>query len=550
MTRWLPVPTARPAWRIWNVWNARNVWSIRLRRGCRHVGQWAGRWLLGLAAVSLATSGWAEIEMQEETRDDAGFGPVKVFYASDEPKGVTLLISDADGWNSDLDNAARAIAKLDYVVAGVALDQYLARLRQASAACADPAADLDRLNRLIEQHYPLALHQPPVLLGRGAGAALGYVALTHGPEDRFHAGVAVDFCPRSPLPKPLCLGAGTVGPPEPTELPLRPTARLSTTWFIFQHRPACDQATTTTFLQAVSQARPTTIADAPNPQTWLPQVSALLQWLDPGIARQVQPDAKSSDLPLTEIPATGGPDRPQLAVMFSGDGGWAMLDRAVTAELGKNGLATVGWDSLSYFWKARQPEEVALDLEQTLNHYLEAWRKSRVVLIGYSFGADVLPAVINRLPETLRARIDLVALLGLSSHASFAFRLSNWISDAPDQGDQPVQPEMAKLTPLKRLCIYGQAETDDLCPALADLGVITAPMPGDHHFDEDYPGVAQRILAQLPVPTTGPSPPPSAAPTSTPASASTPAAPTSTPAAATPAMTPQSPAAPPAPTKP
>ena len=183
--------------------------------------------------------------------------------------------------------------------------------------------------------------------------------------------------------------------------------------------------------------------------------------------------------------------------MFSGDGGWALLDRAVTAELAKNGLSTIGWDSLSYFWKARQPDEVALDLERALRYYLDAWKKNRIVLIGYSFGADALPAVVNRLPRELRDRIDLIALLGLSDYASFKFSLKDWISDKPDATDQPVRPELEKLGGVKRLCIHGADEADATCPKLTDLGVIAEKMPGDHHFDEDYPGVAQRILDQL-----------------------------------------------------
>ena len=203
-------------------------------------------------------------------------------------------------------------------------------------------------------------------------------------------------------------------------------------------------------------------------------------------------------IPLTEVPVTGGPDRPQLAVMLSGDGGWALLDRSMTAELAKNGLPVIGWDSLSYFWKARQPDEVALDLERTLRQYLDTWKKERIVLIGYSFGADALPAIANRLPPALRARIDLMVFLGLSDNASFEFHLSDWISDNPDEGDQPVRPELAKLSTIKRLCIYGAEEEDASCPKLADLGIIVQQMPGDHHFDEDYPGVARRILDQLP----------------------------------------------------
>ncbi len=453
-------------------------------------------WLI----AALAAAG-ARAEPVEETLDDAGFGKLAVYRATDEPKGVLLFASGAGGWSAELTAAAREMAKLDYVVAAINLDEYSTRLERSDGACADLSLDLDRLNRLLEQRYPIETHQPPVLLGYGAGATLVYTALAQAPVERFHAGLGVDFCPELPLRKPLCKGpANLESAPRPDNkgVLLKPIARMPTTWFVFQNRPACDAGATGQFVKSIQLVRLSELPGLGGVKTWQPQVAALLQWLDPSIVKQVQPDASVSGVPLTEVPATDGPDRPHLAVMLSGDGGWALLDRAVTAELAKNGLPTVGLDSLSYFWKARQPDEVALDLERVLRYYLALWKKGRIVLLGYSFGADVLPATVNRLPQDLRDRIDLVAFLGLSDYAAFEFKLNNWISDEPDEGDRPVRPELEKMAAFKRLCVYGADEEDASCPKVADLGISAEKMPGDHHFDEDYPGVARRILDRLP----------------------------------------------------
>ncbi|MDS4068072.1 MAG: AcvB/VirJ family lysyl-phosphatidylglycerol hydrolase [Candidatus Competibacter sp.] len=459
---------------------------------------------LCLIAALLAVAA-ARADIAGETLDDPAFGRLTIQRTTDEPKGVVLFASGKGGWNADLNAVAQELAKLDYVVAGIDLDAYLARVDRSEAACVDASTDFDQLNRLMEQRYPPATHLPPILLGYGAGAALTYAALAQAPADRFHAGVAMDFCPELPLRKPPCPGAANLESAALSDnqgVVLKPVVRLPTTWFVFQNRPACDAGMAAQFVKSISLARLAEIPGNGGVKSGLPQISALLQWLDPGIVKQVEPDASVGGVPLTEVPATGGPARSQLAVMFSGDGGWALLDRAVTAELAKNGLPTVGWDSLSYFWKARQPDEVALDLERVLRHYLDGWKKDRIVLIGYSFGADVLPAVINRLPPELRQRIDLAVFLGLSDYASFEFHLNDWISDEPSAGDQPVRPEMEKLDGIRRLCVYGAEEGDASCPKLAALGIIAEKMPGDHHFDEDYQGVARRILDRLPPPTT------------------------------------------------
>ncbi|HRY17366.1 MAG TPA: AcvB/VirJ family lysyl-phosphatidylglycerol hydrolase [Candidatus Competibacteraceae bacterium] len=457
---------------------------------------------LCLAIAVLAVSN-TQAEIAEKTLDNAVFGKLAIYRTAGEPKGVVLLLSGTAGWDADMTSVAQEIAQLNYVAAGIDLNQYMVRLDQSKAACLDLPADLGQLNQWIAQRYPLASRLPPVLLGYGAGAALGYAALAQAPADRFHAGIGVNFCPELPLSKPLCPGTGKLegaALPDHQGMRLKPITRMPATWFVFQNQPACEVATTIQFVQSIQLARLTGIPGKAGVKDWLPQVSALLQWLDPSIVKQVQPDASIMGIPLTEVPVTGGPDRPQLAVMLSGDGGWALLDRSMTAELAKNGLPVIGWDSLSYFWKARQPDEVALDLERTLRQYLDTWKKERIVLIGYSFGADALPAIANRLPPALRARIDLMVFLGLSDNASFEFHLSDWISDNPDEGDQPVRPELAKLSTIKRLCIYGAEEEDASCPKLADLGIIVQQMPGDHHFDEDYQGLARRILDQLPQP--------------------------------------------------
>jgi type IV secretory pathway VirJ component len=69
-----------------------------------------------------------------------------------------------------------------------------------------------------------------------------------------------------------------------------------------------------------------------------------------------------------------------------------------------------------------------------IRQYLAAWNKSRVLLVGYSFGADTLPFIVNRLPADLRPAVATVSLLGISANASFEIRVAGWIgaeSDGP-----------------------------------------------------------------------------------------------------------------------
>src|SRR5260221_13861558 len=104
--------------------------------------------------------------------------------------------------------------------------------------------------------------------------------------------------------------------------------------------------------------------------------------------------AQAANLPIVIRPATRGRSD-TVAIMLSGDGGWRRLDILVTNELRKEGVPVVGLLSNSYFAPGRTPEEAAAVLESLIRDFSARWNKSRVLLIGYSRGADVLPFLVN-----------------------------------------------------------------------------------------------------------------------------------------------------------
>ena len=209
-------------------------------------------------------------------------------------------------------------------------------------------------------------------------------------------------------------------------------------------------------------------------------------------------DAQVADLPLIELP-TSAIGRDELAVIYSGDGGWAGLDRDVGGALLQAGIPVIGVSSLQYFWTRRTPDGAADDLVRVLRHYLPAWKRQRIVLIGYSAGADVLPFLAARLPADLRSRVAAVALLGPSDTASFEFHVAEWLGH-DDDSSLPTAPEVAKIGgsgKLKVLCFYGADESDSLCPKLPKGQVTLYLEAGSHHFGGHYDVLAQTILEEI-----------------------------------------------------
>jgi type IV secretory pathway VirJ component len=402
--------------------------------------------------------------------------PLQIFAPPGDSKGLVLYLSDSSPDRALIDR----LKQLTYTVAAVNAEDE--GRQPAQSPCRPPAQDVKAIVSTLKYRIPALQELPPILLGTGSGAQRVYRILTEAAAGDFHAGISLDFCPPE-------VPADCAAPPAPTHLPAN--------WYVFQGAPGCDPSRAARFIGRIDNAKlvdHSAAADAS--QKLRPDLAALLQWLDPGISGQAAATGDVAGVPLTEVRAGASPS-PVLAILLSGDGGWAAIDRGIAGELAKQGVDTVGWDSLSYFWNAKTPEQAAADLERVIAHYSRTWNKSGVMLIGYSFGADALPFIITRLSPDTRKLVRLAAFLGLGLSGSLEFHLSDWLGGDTD-GQWPTRPEVVKLRDIPRLCIYGAEETDSGCPGLEKAGVRVVKVGGDHHFDEAYGLLAGRLLQALP----------------------------------------------------
>jgi type IV secretory pathway VirJ component len=200
-------------------------------------------------------------------------------------------------------------------------------------------------------------------------------------------------------------------------------------------------------------------------------------------------------LPLIEVPARGSEDPGLVAVLITGDGGFSGFDKKLSGLLASRGIPVVALSSLKYFRKRREPDQAARDLESILDHYRKAWRKERVVLIGYSMGADVLPFIASRLkPETL-ARVDTIALLGPAHTVDFKFRFSYWFRPNHDRYPMSVEDEVRKLEGRPVLCVYGEEEKNSICRHADPDHMRIVLFAGGHHFKGHHRAIAELIIA-------------------------------------------------------
>ena len=200
-------------------------------------------------------------------------------------------------------------------------------------------------------------------------------------------------------------------------------------------------------------------------------------------------DRTVAALPLVERPATSDTNN-TLVLLLTGDGGWAAADEKVTTKLRARGAAVLGVKMNSYLGKQRTPEAVAVDMACVTRTYLTRWHRARVLVIGYSRGADIAPFVVSRWPNDLRDRLNMVALISLGSRANFHFHLIDIVKDVRRDDDVAVAPELAKLRGLRLVCIYGTDESDSGCRG-ADTTLVTPyERTGGHRLTSGFEAIA------------------------------------------------------------
>lgn len=203
--------------------------------------------------------------------------------------------------------------------------------------------------------------------------------------------------------------------------------------------------------------------------------------------------AEASNAPrLIETPATAPGDA--MAVLYSGDGGWGGLDRGVAKVLAANGTPVLGVNSLRYFMTQRSPQSAADDLADQLRRHQAQWGRRKIVLVGYSFGASALPAIVPDLPADLRAQIRGLVLIGTGPAGDLKFHPANWLN-RPAADSFAVAPALEALKGLPMTCIYGDKERGDICASLPAATIRKVKLAGGHHFDGDYTALGQAVLA-------------------------------------------------------
>ena len=200
------------------------------------------------------------------------------------------------------------------------------------------------------------------------------------------------------------------------------------------------------------------------------------------------------DLPLQLSPSPG--IRNELIIYVSGDGGWNSFNQQLVSELVNKGYGVVTLNSRKYFWSEKTPDSFARDFEQVSNYYMKEWKKSSLMIVGYSFGADVACFLPNLVSVELKNKIRKIALLSPSASTDFVIRLSDMVGEGENTGRKyQVEPEIEKSA-MNTICIFGTDEAKILKNSLKRSNSLNIKeIPGDHRYQRNFTLLSQIICS-------------------------------------------------------
>jgi type IV secretory pathway VirJ component len=185
--------------------------------------------------------------------------------------------------------------------------------------------------------------------------------------------------------------------------------------------------------------------------------------------------------PIRIYPAEGQ-RRPVAALLMSGDMGLHFGAGPVVAKmLAAHGTEVVAVRSPVLFRFHRSRAEVEAIVAGLVRQALALTGANRIVLIGQSYGADMLQTGLVALPTDLRAHVAGVILIVPGATVYFRADPTNLLYETKPDGFAADTLPRLDWTPLT--CIYGREESDSACRLLRQRNASIVALPGGHYVD-------------------------------------------------------------------
>jgi type IV secretory pathway VirJ component len=208
-----------------------------------------------------------------------------------------------------------------------------------------------------------------------------------------------------------------------------------------------------------------------------------------GLAQKPNP---TKNIPVIESKSEG--KRDFYVILFTGNGGWKPLVKSITQYLNSQNVSVVAINSYKYFRSGKKPEQIACDLEEIIDRYNMQWGMGRVVLLGYSMGAEVIPFAVNHFDKKYADMLQDIVMIAPWQKATFKDKWVYHVFDI-DKG-LDINEEIDKMGN-KNAFIICDDNKISLCHEQLDSNIDPEVLEGGHHFGGDYLKLSKLIGKRL-----------------------------------------------------
>lgn len=185
-----------------------------------------------------------------------------------------------------------------------------------------------------------------------------------------------------------------------------------------------------------------------------------------------------------------------MVLYMSGDGGENSFSKSLMEQVNSKGYPAVLFNSQKYFWSKKTPEQTAADVEKAIHYYQMQWRVKNVIIIGYSFGADVAPFVVTRLSKDTYDAVKNIVLMSPSQATDFEVHVAQLFGSGKSTGSS-VTAEINKIKQKPLLIIQGLKESEKIESTSLKVSYKLIGLKGGHKYDSDTSEVANTIFKNL-----------------------------------------------------
>jgi type IV secretory pathway VirJ component len=199
--------------------------------------------------------------------------------------------------------------------------------------------------------------------------------------------------------------------------------------------------------------------------------------------------------PVHVYPAV--PPAADIAVVnVSGDMGLRFLLGASTSRgLTEHHIPVVGIATPVAFRFRRTRAQVDSFMADVVRTALARTGRRRIVVMGQSYGADIVQTGLAHLPADLRPQVAGIVLVLPGDSVFFRADPTGWAYHGTPDSIATTTANTLTWAPLT--CIYGVEEDDSLCPLLRVPGAHVVGMPGGHNIRHDETGLLNHVLAAI-----------------------------------------------------